>query len=198
MVDFGYYNMYGRSSSYLSTLGVCLILAVIGGIVLYFTFLSKKNEHKFTGFLGWLYDFLNFKKLVVEAILKVLYLITACYMTLGGFVLLFSSFGVGILMMTFGNIVARISYEFLLILILICKNTSEINNKMKDNNSKDPNSMFVSGIEIPKKPEVTKNTASQETSSSAAEPQKTSFCPKCGTKISTTDEFCSNCGNKLK
>ena len=39
---------------------ISAILAVIGGIVLYFTFLSKKNEGKFTGFLGWMYDFLTF------------------------------------------------------------------------------------------------------------------------------------------
>ena len=36
---------------------ISAVLAIVGGIVLYFTFLSKKNEGKFTGFLGWVYDF---------------------------------------------------------------------------------------------------------------------------------------------
>ena len=64
------YNSYGVSSTILDSSPkfvasgiwtiVSVILAIIGGIVLYFTFLSKKNEGKFTGFLGWLYDFLTF------------------------------------------------------------------------------------------------------------------------------------------
>ena len=63
------YNSYGVSSTILDSSPkfvasgiwtiVSVILAIIGGIVLYFTFLSKKNEGKFTGFLGWLYDFLR-------------------------------------------------------------------------------------------------------------------------------------------
>ena len=60
------YNSYGVSPTILDSSPkfaasgiwtiVSVILAIIGGIVLYFTFLSKKNEGKFTGFLGWLYD----------------------------------------------------------------------------------------------------------------------------------------------
>ena len=45
---------------------VSLILAIVGGILVYFLFLSKKNEGKFTGFLGWMYDFLSFKKMFLE------------------------------------------------------------------------------------------------------------------------------------
>ena len=37
---------------------IALILAIVGGLIVYFLFLSKKNEGRFTGFLGWLYDFL--------------------------------------------------------------------------------------------------------------------------------------------
>ena len=48
---------------------VSVILAVVGGILIYFLFLSKKNEGKFKGFAGWLYDFLSFKKMFMEALL---------------------------------------------------------------------------------------------------------------------------------
>ena len=71
---------------------ISAILAVIGGIVLYFTFLSKKNEGKFTGFLGWMYDFLTFKKMMIENLLKILYLIAALFITLGSFALISTSF----------------------------------------------------------------------------------------------------------
>ena len=83
------YNSYGVSSTILDSSPkfvasgiwtiVSVILAIIGGIVLYFTFLSKKNEGKFTGFLGWLYDFLTFKKMMIENVLKILYIIVALF-----------------------------------------------------------------------------------------------------------------------
>ena len=89
------YNSYGVSSTILDSSPrfvasgiwtiVSVILAIIGGIVLYFTFLSKKNEGKFTGFLGWLYDFLTFKKMMIENVLKILYIIVALFVTLSSF-----------------------------------------------------------------------------------------------------------------
>ena len=54
---------------------ISFILAMVGGLLIYFLFLNKKNEGKFNGFIGWLYDFLSFKKMFMEALLKILYLI---------------------------------------------------------------------------------------------------------------------------
>ena len=58
---------------------VSLVVAICGAIVLYFTFLSKQNDKKFKGFLGWLYDFLSFKSITLEAILKIFYLFVAIF-----------------------------------------------------------------------------------------------------------------------
>ena len=58
---------------------ISAVLAVVGGFVLYFTFLKKTNEGKFTGFKGWMYDFLTFKKMLIENVLRVLYLICALF-----------------------------------------------------------------------------------------------------------------------
>ncbi len=132
------YSPYGYGYGYSSGIDgaliwaiISVVVAVIGGIVLYFTFLSKKNEGKFKGFWGWAYDFLKFKKMVVENILKICYLITAIFITLGSFSLITTSFLSFILMLTLGNLGARITYELLLVVLLICKNTTEINSKMK-------------------------------------------------------------------
>ena len=103
-----------------------LILAIVGGILVYFLFLNKKNEGKFSGFLGWLYDILSFKKMFLEALLKVTYLIVAIYITLSSFALIGDSFLGFLLQLTLGNIVARVIYEFSLILLVICRNTTEI------------------------------------------------------------------------
>ena len=109
---------------------VSLVLAVIGGIVLYFTFLRKSNEGKYEGFLGWLYDFLTFKKMVIENILKILYLIMAIFITLSSFAMISSSFLSFIMYLVIGNLVVRILYEFSLVILIICRNTTDINKKM--------------------------------------------------------------------
>ena len=134
------YNSYGVSSTILDSSPkfvasgiwtiVSVILAIIGGIVLYFTFLSKKNEGKFTGFLGWLYDFLTFKKMMIENVLRILYIIVALFVTLSSFGLISISFLAFLLTLVIGNVLTRVIYELLLVKLVICKNTTEINKKL--------------------------------------------------------------------
>ena len=118
---------------------VSLILAIVGGILIYFLFLSKKNEGKFKGFLGWVYDFLSFKKFFLEAVLKITYLVVAIYITLSSFAMIASNFLGFILTLVFGNVLARIIYEFSLLVLVICRNTTEINAKLS--NKKDDNNV---------------------------------------------------------
>ena len=117
---------------------VSIILAVIGGILIYFLFLSKKNEEKFKGFVGWLYDFLSFKKMFMEALLKITYLIVALYITLSSFALIGVNFWAFLGTLIIGNVVARLIYEFSLLLLVICRNTTEISKKLskKDKEAK--------------------------------------------------------------
>ena len=115
---------------------VSLILAIIGGILVYFLFLNKKNDGKFKGFLGWLYDFLSFKKMFLEVLLKITYLICAIYITLSSFALIGTNFLSFLISLILGNVIARVIYEFSIILLVICRNTSEIAKnikKLKDN-----------------------------------------------------------------
>lgn len=107
---------------------IAAVLALIGALVLHFTFLRQKNDGKFNKFLGWMYDFLTFKKLMLESILKLLYLIMAIFVTL-------SSFGMGSVLAFFGtlilgNVAVRLAYEFALIMLVICRNTSDISKKL--------------------------------------------------------------------
>ena len=79
-------NSLTKAANTASTLGIwmiiSLVVAVVGGIALYFTFLSKKNDGKFNGFLGWLYETLTFRNMVVEMLLKIFYLISAIFTNL--------------------------------------------------------------------------------------------------------------------
>ena len=112
---------------------VSVILAIIGGIVLYFVVFTKQNEHKFTGTMAWMYDLFTFKKMLLETLLKILYMIVAIYITLSSFSLISISFIGFLLQLTLGNLLARIGFEFSLLLLTICKNTTEINDKLSKN-----------------------------------------------------------------
>ena len=109
---------------------ISFVLAIVGGILVYFLFLSKKNEGRFNGFVGWLYDFLSFRKMFLEALLKITYLIVAIYITLSSFALIGTSFIGFLVSLVLGNIIARVVYEFSLILLVICRNTTEISKKL--------------------------------------------------------------------
>ncbi len=115
---------------------VSLILAIIGGILVYFLFLSKKNEEKFTGFLRWLYDFLSFKKMFLESLLKITYLVFAIYITLSSFAIIGTNFFGFLATLLLGNVVLRVIYEFSLILLVICRNTTEIAKNTKKADTK--------------------------------------------------------------
>jgi len=109
---------------------IAAVIAVIGGLVLYFTFLSKRNEERFKGFWKWTYDFLNFKKFTIEAILKITYLMLTLFITLGSFAIIPSSPLGFLAALILGNLILRIIYEFSLVMLIICRNTTEINSKL--------------------------------------------------------------------
>ena len=129
-----YSSSYLKTASSIADISVWLIisvvLAIVGGLLVYFLFLSKKNEGKFKGFVGWLYDFLSFKKMFMEALLKITYLIVAIYITLSSFAIIGTSFIGFIVYLVVGNLIARLVYEFSLILLVICRNTTEINKSL--------------------------------------------------------------------
>ena len=107
---------------------ISAVIALIGGIVLYFTFLKPKNEGRFKGFLGWMYDFLTFRKMMLEAILRICYLILVIFVTLAGFAA--GTLIVCLLTILLGNLAIRLVYEFALIMLVICRNTSDISKKL--------------------------------------------------------------------
>lgn len=175
------------------------ILAIAGGIVLYFTVFSKKNEGKYTGFLGWLYNFVHFNTLMVEPIMKITYLIGAISVTLTSFTWFPILGGLGffafLLQIVFGNVLLRLFYEMVIMLVIIARNLNEINAKMKGA-SNGANSQFSSSI-IPAAAE--KNAApakiqQPEQSAAPAAPVNDTWTCECGMTNASTANFCKNCG----
>ena len=127
-------NSYSNSLGNVAAAGVwmivSLVLAIVGGIVLYFLIFTKQNEHKYKVIMKWSILLYTFKNNLMETLLKVLYIIIALYITLSSFSLISISFIGFLLQLILGNLLARIGFEFSLILLTICKNTTEINDKL--------------------------------------------------------------------
>ena len=109
---------------------VSLILSVVGCFLVYFLFV-KKNIKTDSKFLKWLKDFLNFDTMLIESILKIAYIFVVIFITLGSFSLISVSFLSFIVTLVFGNLIARIIYELILITVMIWKNTAEIKKNLK-------------------------------------------------------------------
>ena len=110
---------------------VALICAIVGSILVFVLFLRKDNESKYTGFVKWLYDYLQFNKLTIDIILRFTYLFLAIFITVASFGLISSSFLGFLLTLILGNLVLRVVYEFSMLVILIYRNVRELNEKTK-------------------------------------------------------------------
>ena len=78
-------NSLDTSSSYTSAAAgasiwgiIALVLAIVGGILVYFLFVNAKTEPK-GKFTKWLKDFLSFKIMWIEPILKVVYYVATIF-----------------------------------------------------------------------------------------------------------------------
>ena len=117
-------SLDSSSSSLDATMGgfgvwalIAIILAIVGGILVYFLFVKSKTEPK-GKFAKWLKDFLAFKIMWLEPILKVVYYIATIFVILYSFSFLGMvglMGGVAIIMffatLILGPIFVRIMYE---------------------------------------------------------------------------------------
>lgn len=108
---------------------ISVVVAIVGGITLYYTVFSKKNKDKYKGFMKNLYDFVNFKFFIIDDLFRILYLISAIMITLFSFTYLGSWKFVTTLIL--GNLGLRIIYELMLLFNELCINVREINKKIK-------------------------------------------------------------------
>lgn len=111
---------------------ISIILAIIGGILVYFLFVKSKTDPK-GKFAKWLKDFLAFKTMWIEPILKVVYYIATIFIVLYSFTFLglVGVIGGSAILMFFatlilGPILIRLFYEFTMMFIMIWRNTRDI------------------------------------------------------------------------
>jgi hypothetical protein len=142
MYNYGYdYDSLGSALGSKASMGlgaliwtiIAFLAALVGCFLVYFLFVKKdgKPENKK---LAWLKSFLRFDKMMIETILKICYIFAAIFITLFPFAFLaagFSGFIACLLTIVFGNLLTRIIYEGMLMMVMIWKNTSEIKEKVK-------------------------------------------------------------------
>lgn len=197
-----------------------LVVGVIGAFVVFFVFMPKKNEERYTGRLAKLYDFLNFRFYIIESVLKFCYVLVACLCTGIG---LFMALTVveltrGLVLLVGGNLAARIVFEFLMMLIKACRNLGENRKEEKPQayigqESKqeieiirEEKSVSEKEEPVPEKPAVKKKIVikketREEKDTAKRNPEKEAkykVCPSCGEKCSSKFAFCNMCGSKLQ
>lgn len=111
---------------------ISFVIAVAGGILVYCLFLNKSEEKRLTKFGRLLSNLLHFKILLSDQLLKILYIVSTMFLTLISFGYIGQNFLTFILLLTVGNVILRIIYEFLIVNLLISKNTTQINDKIKN------------------------------------------------------------------
>ncbi|MCR5226778.1 MAG: zinc ribbon domain-containing protein [Eubacterium sp.] len=223
---YGGYGSYGRSGGAgLWQFIVGIIVGLVLTILLYVLVFPESRKASLNGFFQFIKDFFDMKYLLIEKILKFLYVLNTMTVISVGFFLLFGrTFVMGLLMIILGPIVQRLLYESIMLGILLVKNTMEINNKL--GGSKE-GSAFGGSFSMPKKPApqpaptapaqpatpvqpaapsqpVSQPVApapqaptapAQPTAPAASAPK---VCPTCGTPLEAGAIFCAACGTKVQ
>ena len=177
-----------------------LILALAGTIVSVILITPEKRRAVLPKFFQFVHDVFNFKFLILEKILKFLYIFSTLFTILTGFFMLFSGYETysyyggsdfhsvaleGLLVMILGPVLIRIVYEFMMMTILLVKNVIQLNNKTKNQNEGTEQSSIFNA-----QPMFTQQTAPAP----VAEDWK--FCTSCGNRYDRNRGGCPNCGNK--
>ena len=190
---YGAYN-YGYDSiqSTLILMIVAVVLAIVCTVLSFIFITPEKKRGTLPKFFQIVHDVFNFKGLMIEAILKALYIFFTLFAILYNFFLLFVQTWTGLFGLILAPIFIRLIFEFLMMAILLVKNVISINNKLqKESESKkeDPflkTPAFIARDQAPK---------AAPAPTPATEP---ALCPACGAPLTPGAAFCTSCGAAVK
>lgn len=117
---------------------IAFVIAIAAGIMIYFMFV--KDNKPVNKNLQKLKDLLDFKTMLIEPILKIVYIIATVFIILFSFGFISINFVSFLMVLILGPIGIRIVYELMMINIMIWKNTKEINDNIKVKNNALPKS----------------------------------------------------------
>lgn len=185
------------SSTLMIVLTIFLVIPATVAVMIFIT--PEKKRKSLPPFLQIVHDIFNFKFLILEKIMKALYIFSTIYVLTSGLVSTLKSFSIlteaalyydpfpSFLSAFFGSllgtilapVLVRIAYEFIMMVILGINNIISINKKLKDQNAEEPIEAEVIEEEIPAEPVIE---------------EKWVFCVHCGTRYNENASDCPNCG----
>ena len=188
---------------------IALVLAVVATVLAFIFLVPEKRREKLNAFGKFLHDALNFKYLIVEKVLQALYIFATAFVILYGVLQLFNvqqSYwgggatwmgGRGLLLIILGPIAVRLSYELMMMAILLLKNVIAINRKLPDK----PGSAGGDVFAVPDMQELRQR---REAAPSAQETvPRHAYCRVCGTELvngvcpKCPPQYCKLCGTQL-
>ena len=123
---------------------IAVVLAIAATVLAFIFVVPEKRREKLNAFGKFLHDLCSFKFLVVEKILQALYIFSTAFIVLYGVLQLFNvqrdywtgasrwMGGTGLLYIIVGPIAVRLSYELMMMAVLLVKNVISINRKLAD------------------------------------------------------------------
>ena len=196
--DYGYGYGYGYDPARAAgATGVLLLVAFVAAIVItvivYRKYVRVPGQQlvKLSDKGTWT-PFLRFDTLLIERILKVLYIFNLVFIPLSCLAVALSAFGAGFgaglaalvgmaLTCVIAEVVTRLVFEGIMLRVIIARNTSDIRRAMGVGDPLD-----ADGISSPA-PSAAERAA-----------QTAPTCPTCGAPIKPGSSFCGSCGTRLQ
>ena len=180
------YSSYETAQTVAALGIVSLVLAIVATVLAFIFITPEKKRASLPKFFQVVADVFNFKGLIIEKILKALYIFLTIYVILDGFFMIFvgAPFFSCLLTMVLGPVLVRVVFELLMMLVLLVKNVISINNKLKNQNDEPAKDDFAFDY-------------SQFTAPEAPKAEEAAFCVNCGTKVEKGNAFCPDCGTPV-
>ena len=178
---------------------IAVVLAIAATVLAFIFVVPEKRREKLNAFGKFLHDLCSFKFLVVEKILQALYIFSTAFIVLYGVLQLFNvqrdywtgasrwMGGTGLLCIIVGPIAVRLSYELMMMAILLLKNVISINHKLADQTGNGSGDVFAA----PNMQEMKEALRQRREAAQAAQSQPANFCSQCGTKLE--NGVCPHC-----
>ena len=171
------------------------VLALVATVLAFIYVVPEKKREKLGAFGKFLHDTCNFKYLMVEKILQALYMFTTAAGILIGVRPEYIFWtgdriwmcGYGLLIIILGPIAIRLSYELMMMAILLLKNVISINHKLADQTGNGSGDVFAA----PNMQEMKEALRQRREAAQTAQSQPANFCGQCGAKLE--NGVCPHC-----